>query len=125
LVDPVRVVDVLSFSVVVEFFINWLVAGEGGKTGDIERGAWGGGVGHIGGSGADTAGAKTREEGSTVVLLGEGHLEGIGRERGRLVGLFKGAGDGRGSTRVESKRKGDLRRRRGEETKERVVESRN
>ena len=77
LVGAVRNEDVLRFRVVVEFFVNWLVA-EGGETGDIEGSAWGGGVGHIGGSGADAAGAKAREEGSAVVLLGDGHLEGIG-----------------------------------------------
>ena len=85
LVGPVRNEDVLSLEVVVEFFVNWLVAGVGGKTGDVEGSAWGGGVGHIGGSGADAAGAKTREEGSAVVLLGDGHLKGIGREACRSI----------------------------------------
>jgi len=97
LVGPVRDEDVLSLRVVVEFFINWLVAGEGGKAGDVEGSAWGGGVGHIGGSGADAAGAKTREEGSAVVLLGDGHLEGIG-DGGLSVYLRVGV--------VESKRTG-------------------
>ena len=54
-------------------------------------------MGHVWGSGADTAGAKTSEEGSTVVLLGDGHL-GNGRERGRLGGLFKGGAAGKRST---------------------------
>ena len=94
---PVRNEDVLSLRVVIEFFINWLVAGEGGETGDVEGSAWSGGVGHIGGSGADAAGAKTREEGSAVVLVGDGHLEGIG-ERGLLVYLRVGV--------IESKRTG-------------------
>ena len=76
LVSPVRNEDVLDLRVVVELFINLLVAREGGKTGDVEGGAWSGGVGHIGGSGADAAGAKTGEEGGAVVLLGDGHLEG-------------------------------------------------
>jgi hypothetical protein len=50
----------------------------------------GGGVGHVGGSGADTASTKSSEEGSTVVLLGDGHL---GRESGeRVGGLFSGRG---------------------------------
>ena len=86
----VRNIDVLSFRVVVEFFINRLFAGVGGKTGEVEGGTRSGGVGHVGGSRADTAGAKTSEEGSTVVLVRYGHLKGIGRECGRLGGLFKG-----------------------------------
>lgn len=69
LVDQVRDVDVLGLIVVVEFFISWLVTGVGGKTGEAEGGAWSGGVGHVGGSGADAAGAKTSEERSAVVLL--------------------------------------------------------
>lgn len=76
----VRNIDILGFRAVIEFFIDLLVAGEGGKTGDVEGSAWSGGVGHVGGSGADTAGAETSKEGSTVVLLRDGHLEGIGRE---------------------------------------------
>jgi hypothetical protein len=80
LMGPVGNVEILGFRVVVELFVNWLVAGEGGKTGDVEGGAWSGGVGHIGGRGADTAGAEAGEEGGAVVLLGDGHLEGIGRE---------------------------------------------
>ena len=75
-------VDVLGFRVVVEFLVNLLVAGVGGETGEVEGRAWGGGVGHIGGSGADTAGAKTSKEGGAVVLVGDGHLEG---SRGGLV----------------------------------------
>jgi len=75
-VDPVRNVDVLDFRVVVEFLIDRLVAGVGGKTGDIEGGTWSGGVGHVGGSGTNAAGAKASEEGSTVVLLRYGHREG-------------------------------------------------
>ena len=112
---PVGNEDVLGFRVVVEFLINLLVAREGGKTGDVEGSAWGGGVGHIGGSGADAAGAKTREEGGAVVLVGDSHLGGSG---GRLVGLFKETE--RVPRRVESK---TGRERRGE-TKGRVVESR-
>ena len=90
LVGAVRNVDVLGFRVVVEFLINRLFAGVGGKTGEIEGSTWSGGVGHVGGSGTDTAGAKTSEERSTVVLLRYGHRKGIGRECGRLGGLFKG-----------------------------------
>jgi hypothetical protein len=106
-VGSVGNVEVLCFRVIVELIINRLVAGEG-EMGDIEGGAWSGSVGQTGGGGADTAGAKTSEEGSTVVLLGDGHLEGIWRERGRFVGLFKGAGDGRRSTGVESKKTDEL-----------------
>ena len=90
LVDRIGKIEVLGLRVVVEFFIDRLVAGVGRKTGDIKGGAWGGGVGHVGGSGADTAGAKSSEEGSTVVLLGDGHLgRGSG---GRLGGLLRGRG---------------------------------
>jgi len=89
-VGAVRNVDVLGFRVVVEFLINRLFAGVGGKTGEIEGSTWSGGVGHVGGSGTDTTGTKTSEEGSTVVLLRYGHRKGIGRECGRLGGLFKG-----------------------------------
>ena len=69
LVGPAGSVDVLSFRIIVVFFIDLLVAGVGGETGDVEGSTWSGGVGHVGGSGADTAGAKTSEEGSTVALL--------------------------------------------------------
>lgn len=86
----VRDVDVLGFRVVVEFLINRLFAGVGGKTGETEGSTRSGGVGHVGGSGTDAAGAKTSEEGSTVVLLRYGHREGIERECGRLGGLLKG-----------------------------------
>lgn len=105
--DPVRNVDVLGFMVVVELLVNWLVARKGRKTGDVEGGAWSGSVGHIGGSGADTAGAKAREEGSTVVLLGDSHLTEIEGSEGGLSVYLKvreREGDPRG---VESKRKDD------------------
>lgn len=69
LVDPVRNVDVLDFRVVVEFFINRLFAGVGGKPRDVEGSTRSGSVGHVDGSGTNTAGAKASEEGSTVVLL--------------------------------------------------------
>jgi len=71
LVDSVGNVNVLDLGVVVkvEFLLNRLVAGVGCKTGEIEGSTRSSCVGHVGGSGADTAGAKAREEGSAVVLL--------------------------------------------------------
>jgi hypothetical protein len=60
-------VDVLRFRVVLGLFIVR------GKTGEAESSARGGGVGDVGGIGANTAGAKTSEEGSTVVLVRYGH----------------------------------------------------
>lgn len=89
LVDSVGNVEVLDFGAVVELLLNRLVTGVGGKTGEVEGSTRGGCVRHVGGSGANTAGAKASEEGSTVVLLRYGHRKGIGRERGRLGGLFK------------------------------------
>jgi hypothetical protein len=89
LVDAVRKVDVLGFRVVVEFFVNRLFAGVRSVTGEIEGSTRSGGVWHVGGSGADTAGAKTSEERSTVVLVRYGHRKRIERECGRLGGLFK------------------------------------
>jgi hypothetical protein len=88
-VDSARSVDILGFRAVVEFSANRLLAGVGGKTGDVEGSTWGGGVGHVDGSGSDTTGAEASEEGSTIVLLRYGHL-------GRVY--LEGAEDGRGST---------------------------
>ena len=39
---------------------------------------------NVGGTGADAAGAKSSEEGSTVVLVRYSHLGGIGREGDQL-----------------------------------------
>jgi len=80
----------MGFGVIVEFFIDRLVAGVGSKTGDVEGSTWSGGVGHVGGSGTDTAGAKTSEEGSTVVLLRYGHRE---EAKEGSVDYVKDAGD--------------------------------
>ena len=99
-------VDVLNFRSIVEFFTNRLVA-EGGKTREVEGCARSGGVGHIGGSGADTAGAKTGKEGSTVVLLGESHLEGSGGCAGDSVVYLRVRETEGVPRRVESRRKGD------------------
>ena len=111
--NTVRNVDVLSFRVVVEFFINRLFAGVGGETGDIKGSTRSGGVGDVGGSGTDTASAKTREEGSTVVLLRYGHRKGIERECGRLGGLFKGCRKRKEFHEGWRARGGTARRRRG------------
>lgn len=46
-------------------------------------------MGHVDGSGSDTTGAEASEEGSTIVLLRNGHL-------GRVY--LEGVEDGRGST---------------------------
>lgn len=74
LANSVWNVYVLGFRVVLRLFIV------GGETGKVESCARSGSVGNVGGGGTNAAGAKTSEEGSTVVLLRYGHLEGIGRE---------------------------------------------
>ena len=78
LVRSARKVDVLGFRVVLRFFIV------GGKTREVESCTGSGGVGHIGGSGTNTAGTKTSEEGGAVVLVGYSH-RGIGRESDGLL----------------------------------------
>ena len=115
--DAVRNVNVLDFRIVVEFFIHRLFAGVGSKTGDIEGSTRSGGVGHVGGIGADTAGAKTSEEGSTVVLLRYGHRRGIEGSAGGLVVYLKGAEDGSSSTRGGEQEGERLDAKEGEETR--------
>lgn len=75
-----RNVDVLGFRVVLGFFIVR------GKTGKVESSARSGGVGNVGRTRTDTAGAKSSEEGSTVVLVRYSHMGGIGRESDLLKG---------------------------------------
>ena len=67
-------VEVLGFLNVLMFLIV------GSKPGEVESSARSGGVGNVGGIGANTACAKSSEERSTVVLVRYGHLGGIGRE---------------------------------------------
>lgn len=69
LVNVAGDVHVLRLRVVAGVFIA------GGETREIESGTRCGGVGDVGGSGADAACAKASEEGSTVVLMRYGHLE--------------------------------------------------
>ena len=73
LVGSVGDVDVLGLRVVLGFFV---VGGEAGK---VESSARGGGVRNVSGAGANAAGAKTSEEGGTVVLVRYSHLGEIGR----------------------------------------------
>lgn len=75
LVESALNVDVLGFGVVPRFFIV------GGKAREIESCTGSGSVGNVGRSGANTAGSEASEEGGTVVLVGDSHREGIGRER--------------------------------------------
>lgn len=80
-----RDVDVLGLrGVVFELFVVW------SKTRKVESCTWSGGVGNVGGSGANTAGAKASEEGGAVVLLRYGHLGWIGVESEVLFEEAKG-----------------------------------
>jgi hypothetical protein len=97
-------VDVLGFRVVLGFLIVR------GKTGEVESSAWGGSVGDVVGTGANTASAKASEEGSTVVLMRNSHLGWIGRERAIYL---KGEGDGRDWTRGREQWRRTTRREEG------------